>query len=556
MPTVSSLINDFVWDHLERFIGIVDKDGEDTVFEGIRVLDERERFVHGALINATAQLYVHYVRSGDSRASLTLKRLNRFIGFIKDHPCKTWGKLSVLRALATLKEASLLCSIEPETLEMLKIKTDYEDFFNKETITLRGAATNYMHVAMACAGLRELIGFENDGYCDRIRDKLLSIIGNAALDGWMDEDVPYGRFDRYSLIVTSELSDTLSALHKPLPDFAAENLRKMAKIAVFMANPRGDGVNYGRSLSCHGDCACIEALSSAFARGLVDEADRDTAMLYSLAILKKTLTFWYNGEKQSFDIWWNGRSTNRYRQVQRVLEVNLDMANHLITTLKNFEAAGLADYEPSGNLIAPATWKSLTVPFKLGKGQTAKTVILRRGDTLAMLPLIGIGSLYKYAAYQPYPAICSVLEGAPEATAPFLIPEYTLEDGRKVRPIQYYDSIDTSEADGKVTVTACGTLCDMSESKPTPTDHTFTSVFEFDGDKISASFTADAPVSSVEMVKGVHSASHNITAYGFDESEDIATDGVYDFMTPHGAIVKAQRLTRKGNATVGYSVII
>ena len=49
MSSIRSLIDGFVWDHLEKYVSMVDEGGEDTVFEGIRVLDEPEKFVHGAL---------------------------------------------------------------------------------------------------------------------------------------------------------------------------------------------------------------------------------------------------------------------------------------------------------------------------------------------------------------------------------------------------------------------------------------------------------------------------------------------------------------------------
>ena len=504
-------------------------------------------------MNATAQLYIHYVKENDERADRTLARLKKFIGFATKEQCKTWGKLSVLRALASLKEASLLGSIEPETLEILKVKTENTDFYDKEKMALRGAPSNYNQVAMACAGYRELIGFENEGYCDAIKDKLLDLMKNGAIDGWMDEQPPYGRFDRYSLLVTSELSDTLDSLHKDFPDFTAENLKKMAKLCVFMANNKGDGVNYGRSLSCHGDGACVEALASAFRRGLVDEADKDIAIAYSVKIIEKTLDFWYDKEKRSFDIWWNGRSTNRYRQVHRVLEVNLDMAIHLLTTLKNFELAGLADYEPEMALSAPENWILHEVTFINDPDRKAKTVVLRRGDTLVMLPLIGLGNQVKNAAYQPYPAICGMLEGAPEAKMPYLVPEYILADGTVARPVQYYSDIITVEKNGSVTVTAKGTLCNVGERLHEKVNSTFTAVFEFTGEMITVCFEADADVKAIEMVIGVHDKNHEITAYGFDESEEMSTEGEYDFMTPHGAIVKADKLVKYGNGKVGYS---
>jgi hypothetical protein len=554
MNTVRSLINGFIWDHIEYYVSLVDEGGEDTVIQGIRALDENEKFVHGALVNATAQLYIHYVRENDPRAAQTLERLKKFIGFIKPHPCRTWGKLSVLRALSSLKEAGLLDSLDAETLEMLKEKTDYTDFYDKEKMMLRGAASNYNQVAMSCAGYRELIGFENDGYCDAIKEKLLDLMKNGAIDGWMDEQPPYGRFDRYSLIVTSELSDSLDSLHKEFPDFAADNLRKMAKLCVFMANNKGDGVNYGRSLSCHGDDACVEAIASAFRRGLVDDEDKDTAIAYSVKIIEKTLNFWYDKEKRSFDIWWNGRSTNRYRQVHRVLEVNLDMSIHLLTTLKNFELAGVADYQPKADLYAPESWVSYEIPFINDTDRKSKTVVLRRNDTLVMLPLIGLGSLYNWSAYLPYPAICGVLEAAPESNMPYLVPEYVLSDGTVARPIQYYTDIVTESANGSVTVTAKGKLATVGERFPTMTSCTFTSVFTFSGDVITASFEAESDIKSATMIVGVHSENHSITVYGFDENEPMETSGVYDFMTPHGPIVKAAKYTKNANGKVGYTV--
>lgn len=554
MATVRALINNFVWDHIEFCVNLVDKDGEDTVFHGIRVMDEKTKYIHGALVNATAQLYIHYVQENDERAAITLERLKKIIGFATDGTCQTWGKLSILRALGSLKDAELLEKIEPATLQILNEKTDYSDFFDKEALVVINYPTNYMQVAMACAGFREMLGFENDGYCEKILKKLLSVMDTGAIDGWMDEQPPFGRFDRYSMLVTSELSDTLCAVRKDVPELAIENLRKMAKICVFMANENGDGINYGRSLSCHGDGACVEAISSAFTRGLIDDSDKDIAIAYSVKIIEKILSFWFNKEKRSFDIWWNGRSTNRYRQIHRVLEVNLDMSLHLLTTLNNFEKAGLADVEPSVAIPKPADWVAHTVRYINDVNRKSQTVILRKENTLVMLPLIGLGNRFLDASYQPYPAICNILEGAPEAKMPFLVPEYTLEDGTRARPIQYYTDVTESSTDGAVKITAYGQLCDMSDKNPKPLNEAFKTVYTFKGNQISATFETDADVKTTEMVIGLHSDSYSIKPIGFIQSEPIETDGVYDFMTPHGPIVKAERLTKNGGKSVGYTV--
>ena len=556
MATLRALISNFLWDHLEFCISMVDKDGEDTVFHGIRVMDEKTKFIHGALVNATAQLYIHYVQAGYDRATVCLERLKKFIGFATSGTCQTWGKLYLLRALGSLKDAGLIEKIEPETLEMLKEKTDYSDFFDKEALTVINYPTNYMQVAMACAGFREMLGFENEGYCKKILDKLLSIMDTGAINGWMDEQPPYGRFDRYSMLVTSELSDTLYAVHQEMPDLAMKNLNKMAKICLFMANENGDGINYGRSLSCHGDGACVEAISSAFTRGLIDDSEKELAIAYSVKIIEKILSFWYNEEKRSFDIWWNGRSTNKYRQVHRVLEVNLDMSMHLLTTLKNFEKAGVADIEPTMGIPKPDSWIAHTVHYINDADKKSQTVILRKGDTLAMLPLIGLGNRFQDASYQPYPAICRILEGAPEAKMPFLVPEYTLADGKKARPIQYYDDVAVSSSDEFIKITAQGQLCDMSDKNPKPLNRLFKTVYTFKGNEISATFETDADIKTTEMVVGLHSDGYSIKPVGFEEIEALETVGVYDFMTPHGPIVKADRLTKNGGKSVGYTVLL
>ena len=153
---------------------------------------------------------------------------------------------------------------------------------------MKGASTNYYQVAMACAGYREVLGWGIDGECDKIKNKLLNIMQEASDEGWMDEQPPYGRFDRYTLLIPAELIDTLNSIGKELPEFALKNLKDSADLALARHNPRGDGVQYGRSLSVHGDCAFLEVLSTALRVGLIDEDMKPLALSFSGAILKKS----------------------------------------------------------------------------------------------------------------------------------------------------------------------------------------------------------------------------------------------------------------------------
>ena len=553
MKTIRQLIEDFTYEHLERFISMVAEGGEDTEFRGIRVLDDPERFVYGALVNTTATLYLHYLEKGDGRAERTLGFLRSFVASAAKTPLKTWGKLSMLKALAKLYRAGKMELLGEDVISVLRVKTDYVDFFDKETMTLKGYPTNYMQVAMACAGYRELIGFDTEPFCERIRDRLAEIMASSD-SGYMDEDLPHGRFDRYSLIVSSEFADTMDEVGKAVPVSVLSNLSDAAGVCIAMANERGDGINYGRSLSCHGDAAALEILSSALRLGLVAKEDLDTALLYSIRITEKVLSFWYDEKLGSYNIWWEGRSTNAYRGQRRVLEVNLDMANHMLCTLANFEKAGLADTLPSiESLPCPEDWTAYEVKFSESAEKVCTTVVLRRKDLLAMLPLIGIGNRYTDSSYQPFPAILGVLEAAPEAKYPFFVPEYT--DGTDTyRPIEFYDSVQVCEAEGGVTVEAEGFLAKMGGKNPEKTLMRFKSVYTFFGDEIGAEFTALGELPRASMLVGAHGGGLDCTVLGYTSESSVETENLPEFCTPSGAIREAKLYTFDDPCRIGYRV--
>ena len=203
MATIRNSIESFVYPILEYYTDAVYKGGEDTVIRGIRVLDDSSKFTHGTLVNGAATLYAYYVKVGDKRADEVLKRFHAFLYLAAKSECKTWGKLAILRAFNTLRENGLLDKIDPKAVELVKTRTEYTDFFDKETCTLRGYATNYYQVAMACAGYRELLGWEmGEPFAEKIKEKLtehrfvhsLNVADSAKelarLYGY-DEDVAY-----------------------------------------------------------------------------------------------------------------------------------------------------------------------------------------------------------------------------------------------------------------------------------------------------------------------------------------------------------------------------
>ena len=110
--TIRGVIEGFVYPHLEYFTDMVYKHREETTFKGVRVLDDKEKFTQGALVNGASLLYAHYAKNNDERAAEVLDRLHCFINLAAATTCKTWGKIGILRGYNALYENGLSDKIE------------------------------------------------------------------------------------------------------------------------------------------------------------------------------------------------------------------------------------------------------------------------------------------------------------------------------------------------------------------------------------------------------------------------------------------------------------
>lgn len=548
--TVRDAVNNVVFDLLEFYTAKCMKEGENAEYMGVRLFDEPEKFVKGAFFNDVCHLCVHYEKTNDMRLAQAVSRLHFACSLIKNDKVRTWGKSSLLHGMCTLKAAGMLGLLEEDELSALEEKSRYDDFLDPESITLKGYPTNYFQVAMACAGMRELLGFENGGYCDKIKDKLFSVMSGFSDTGWMDENPPYGRFDRYTFMICAELSDTLYYIGRETPEFAVNNLKKAFKLAFACANENGDGVIYGRSLSVHGDCAFLEIISTALRLGIVDEKEIPTALAYSGAILKKTLDFWYDRDRKSFNLWFDGRTTNNYRQVHRLLEVNLDMCNHLLTTLSNFEAAGLADCEMGNLPVSPYSFGNpYRVNFVSEKGKMRTLYCFVNNGRLIQLPLISAGNMKQAAAYLPFPAIVGELEAAPETQTPWLVPEYTTEEkGVKYIPSGFYDEITDSNIDGKTFICVSGFLSKIKDgTAPEKSGIRFSADYTFSGDSITISFRTELKNAKYRVLYArPYGAQCSVASDNVPEIENISDDKEY--FTPHGRCTVLKKWSGNGGS--------
>lgn len=544
MKTVREQIGNFIYEHMERLTELIAQGGPDVKMDGIVCLQERSGFTQGALIENAIYLYMHYCENNDEKMDEALRRVHYFISFIEDMHVETWGKLAILRGLATMNKKGLLDRIAPKTLEILKDKTDYSDFLDKETLELNDLPSNYYHVAMACAGYREQLKWEEGQYSQLCLEKLMEIMLQKTQSGWMDEEIPYGRFDRYSMMIASELTDTLDALGKPIPEFVINNLKDSTDVTLCLINERGEGVTYGRSLSVHGDSGVVDLLSTAFKHGLVPSEKIDQAMIYCVKVLEKVLGFWYRPEVGYFDIWNNGRTTNGYRQKHRILEVNLDMTTHLVHILENMEAAGLADYRPMGTLSQFDSWIYHKIQFVKTPKEERVLYILKRGTDTFLLPLVGAGNLWKSAAYLPFPAKPMLLEAPPESYLPFLVPEVTFENGIIAMPIQYIECVTEEQEPDQITILVKGNMCRMDTNKPELIEETFETKYCFNGANIEVEFKFQGDVKQMRMVYA-GSANVEVTTDAQMQMLDTAENPVY--FTPHGRLVSGKCWIGNGN---------
>ena len=552
METTRSIINQNVYDSIEFYTAYVMEHGEEAEYLGIKLMEEPEKFVKGAYIHSAIRLYLHYNTTGDEREQSALDRVIYGIRLLENDTLKTWGKLNALRGLCALYTAGKLDIIPEDCLEILKDRTDIGDFYDRETNTLKGAATNYYQVAMACAGYRELIGWGIDGECDRIKDKLLSIMQNFSAEGWMDEQPPYGRYDRYSILISAELIDTLNSINKDVPEFAIKNLKDAYKLAVACANSAGDGVLYGRSLSVHGDCAMLELLSTAFRMGIVEEEDKEVALSYCGAILKKTFDFWYDKNRNSYNIWFDGRTTNNYRQVRRLLEVNLDMAIHMLTTFDNMEAAGCVDLQVDNPL--PESPYGFNNPYKTvfadGRGEERVLYNFVENGKLYQLPLIGAGYMARNAAYLPFPVTAERIEGNPETKHPFMVPYFADGEGNTYIPSGFYKGIaDCKLGDTGTVVVAKGNMSMFNANINTVAESNipFTASYVFDEGKITVTYEAhtETPLTcSVLYAYGEKGC--GVTFNGTTPEETSVKDDPAYF-TPHGGCIAKREYTEETN---------
>ena len=556
--------------HMVSLFWKIAREKEEIVIDGTPGYNDKAQFVGGKVINFCCYVVLEILKETPDY-DRGLAALGQIIRMTSPMPMETWGILNGIIGLRRLQTAGLLSQVvDEDTLTSLRQSMDWRTFVDVDNeYALINKPTNYYGVAFGIARHRELLNWEAEGYSQILLDCLMRHIENYSGEfSYMDETRGEGRFDRYSILIPSEVTALLLAGGMEIPGLIRTMLDNSAHIVLKMADKAGTGFSYGRSIGAYGDTAALEILSAAaLLDGIFTEAEKQLAYGYTMRLIREFVDFWYDEDMESVNMWDKGRRTDNYRNKNRILGENLSLHMQVINCLEHWAEAG------QDTLEEPRDWEMLldqlpawTFTRFSRQEYDRGLVMVRDGTNIWSLPLINGGTgYYDKDPYLPVPRQNYVLEGVPECRYGAMVPKIVLEDGRELMPISYITDIDVKEENENLTVTCTqNSLCLTGGSSPQKAEHTSAATtYRFQPGSIirEDEFTIDPSWKVKEIILEIQTFSSKpdmknaravfaegqikaMEAIGYDswKAEIIGTEGEYD--TPHGRL-KSRIVWRK-----------
>ena len=429
--------------------------------DGVRVLDASDKFMPGKIALGMSDLIDAHAASDRAALKQDLADFRALADLTVGMDDHTWGIYYYLLALRKLQAAGLLeQAVDPATLARLRQQLDWRSFVRVPELTLIDLPTNYYGVAFGVARLRFLLGWEDESGSQQLLARMMTHYKRfSGTYGFSDETDGEGRFDRYSILLIAEICERFMETGMPVTDEIKGMLRRSVDIALRVANPRGDGFSYGRSLGPYGDTAPLEILSAASALGVLTPDEQAHAYAYASSIADKYAAYWFNPAIHSVDMWNQGRRTDRYRGKNRILGENFSLLHQLMAANQLWNAGGFKDKTPVADLQA---WVGKTQPpFQLvwfARGEYERALVLWRDDaTLFSLPFInGGGGQHANAPYYALPFAQGLVAGTPDSgpEPAQLLPRFELDDGTQLLPTAFFKHIETRGEAGHFSVSA------------------------------------------------------------------------------------------------------
>ncbi len=422
-----------------------------TTLAGYPAFNGKDKFLPGKIATGLAHLLLNPALTPEAR----LKAAENFrasADMTVDLENHTWGIYYYLLALHQIQQAGLLeQAVSPATLTKLKKQLDWRSFVNETDLKLINLPTNYYGVAFGVARLRMLLGWEDASGSEKLLNTLLvHYDAHSGEYGFSDETDGEGRFDRYSILLIAEICHRLIETGKEVRPDLKIKLRKAADIALNMANDKGDGFSFGRSIGAYGDTAILEILSASAYLDVLTPVEKEYAYAYSTRIFNKFLSFWYDPQLHSVDLWGKGRKTDVYRGAHRVLGENFSLLHQLLTTNAIWQKLGYDQHVPLTDLQA---WADKTQPrfsfnwFARGEYDRALAIYRDRQHVFSLLLANGGAGQHANSPYYPLPFSNDLIAGIPDSgfVHPQLIPSLTMSDGSKLLATAFISNIQTGK---------------------------------------------------------------------------------------------------------------
>lgn len=443
----------------------IKKGGLTLEIDATPVYNPKAQFVGGKVINAACYAVLKFIKTEEA-----LRDLRDIVRMASAMDMETWGIMTGISGLYRLQTEGLLEKVvDEETLIHLKKSLDWRTFIDVDNhYALIHKPTNYYGVAFGIARYRELLGWESENHSECLLDRFLEHIRKYSGElSFMDETPGEGRFDRYSILVPSELTALLLNTGMEVPDGIRTMLKKSVHIFLQLANENGSGFAYGRSIGAYGDTAALEVFAAA-ARlgGILTEEELEIAYGYSIRIMKNLAVFWYDKDMDSINMWEYGRKTDNYRNKNRILGENISICMQVLGAYENWKTAGFDNREICSDYVQKlAELKAYTyVPFAENEYKRG-LVIVRDDKQIWSLPLINGGrKYYNKDAYMPVPFQNFVLQGVPECSHYQLVPQIITESEAVYVPLAYTtDIIPQITEKGMIITCKYSNLCCISD---------------------------------------------------------------------------------------------
>lgn len=437
---------------MERLFWKIAAEKEQIVVDGVPGYNEKAQFTNGKVINLCSWV-ASVLLKGTQNEEKGLRTIRETIHLTARMKMETWGILNAIEGLYRLRQHGLLESaVDEETLKLLKQNLDWRTFVDEnDHFALIDKPTNYYGVAFGIARYRELLQWEEEKYSEILLNKLTKHISRySGAYGFMDETPGAGRFDRYSILISAEITALVLDTGWQEPELIRTMLNKSAHIVLQFANREGTGFSYGRSIGAYGETAALQILSTAAALGGIFTREEERLVYgYCCRILSRMIDFWYDRGMESINLWENGRKTDGYRNKNRILGENISLFMQMIGAMDQWSGKGYRwEKEPEGWEAMLQKLPSCSMTLFTDDPLPRALIMIRNRETVWQLPVISGGEAYfDRDPYLPVPRANLTLEAVPDAVHGAWLPCLELKDGSLLLPAACVDSVSMEQTE-------------------------------------------------------------------------------------------------------------